>query len=60
VLAVDLDDGPAAAGVARWMATRGLRVLNVAGPRESDSRGIGGRAARFLEAALAALSGLPR
>ena len=60
VLAVDLDDDPDAAAVAGWMASSGLRVLNVAGPRESESPGIGDRADRLLEAVLTALSGLPR
>jgi putative molybdenum carrier protein len=51
-LSVDLDDHPDAAAVAGWIARSGIRVLNVAGPRESESPGIGDRAARLLEAVL--------
>ena len=31
-----------------WFASAGDRVVNVAGPRESESRGIGERAEKFL------------
>ena len=61
VLTVDVDGNPDAAALAEWIARSGIRVLNVAGPRESESPGIGGRAVQLLEAALdPALSGLPR
>jgi hypothetical protein len=60
LLAVDLDDDPDAAVVAEWITRSGIQLLNVAGPRESESPGIGSRAARLLEAALGALSGPPR
>jgi hypothetical protein len=36
----------------RWLAERAIRVLNVAGPRESESPGIGDAAARFLREVL--------
>jgi hypothetical protein len=34
--------------VAAWLAENGVRVLNVAGSRESKARGIGARVERFL------------
>jgi Circularly permutated YpsA SLOG family len=52
LLRVDLDAAPDAGGVADWIASRGIRVLNVAGPREGECPGIGARTARFLQAAL--------
>jgi len=54
MLQVDLDAGPDPGELTRWMAAGAIRVLNVAGPRESESPGIGGRAARYLQAALQA------
>jgi hypothetical protein len=32
----------------KWFADAGVRVVNVAGPRESESPGIGERAEKFL------------
>jgi hypothetical protein len=55
VLRLDLDDGPDPRILAEWIALEGIRVLNVAGPRESECRGLGERAVRFLEAALGSL-----
>ncbi len=52
MLQLDLDAGPDPGALTRWLAAQAIRVLNVAGPRESESPGIGGRAARYLEAAL--------
>jgi hypothetical protein len=52
VLQVDLDAPHDPAELRAWIGRRGIRVLNVAGPRESESPGVGARAARFLEAAL--------
>lgn len=53
-LAVDLDDDPDAAATIRdWLAGARPRVLNVAGPRESQSPGIGEAARCVLRAALA-------
>jgi hypothetical protein len=54
-LRLDLDESPQPRALAEWIAREGIRVLNVAGPRESECRGLGGRAARFLEAALGCL-----
>lgn len=48
-LVVDLDDRPDAAAVRHWLHERNIRVLNVAGPRESQSPGIGVAAASFIE-----------
>jgi len=52
VLQVDLDAPPDPAVVRAWIGSQAIRVLNVAGPRESECPGVGDRAARFLEAAL--------
>jgi len=52
VLCVDLDAAPEPAAIAEWIAGQGIVVLNVAGPRESESPGIGARAGRLLERAL--------
>jgi hypothetical protein len=47
--AVDLDAKPAArAATLDWLARARIRVLNVAGPRESSSPGIGQAAFSFL------------
>ncbi len=46
----------AVARVRTWLATHGIRTLNVAGPRESTSPGIYARAAAFLEQVLASQS----
>lgn len=51
---VDLAADPQAAGVRAWLAEHGVRVLNVAGPRESHEPGIGALARRFLERVLPA------
>ena len=51
-LRLDLDAHPDPAELRRWIGAQGIRVLNVAGPRESESPGVGGRAARYLESAL--------
>ncbi len=45
---VDLSAKPALAKARRWLARYGRGVLNVAGPRESQSPGIGAQAAEFL------------
>jgi putative molybdenum carrier protein len=52
VFQMDLDAAPDPAALRAWIGSRGIRVLNVAGPRESECPGVGERAARFLEAAL--------
>ncbi|HHQ40937.1 MAG TPA: molybdenum cofactor carrier [Chromatiales bacterium] len=56
VRVVDLARAPDPAALAPWLRARGVRVLNVAGPRESQRPGIGARARRWLEAALAPLA----
>ena len=38
--------------IARWLQQHKIEVLNVAGPRESNSPGIGQRAAEYLAAVL--------
>jgi hypothetical protein len=39
---------PSVTAVREWLAAGRFRTLNVAGPRESESPGIGARAAAFL------------
>jgi hypothetical protein len=51
-LVIDLAGQPRAADVRHWAQDRGIRVLNVAGPRESSAPGIYHEAARFLRAVL--------
>ena len=51
---VDLGGDPDAAGVRAWLIEQKVRVLNVAGPRESQSPGIGVLARGFLEQVLSA------
>jgi hypothetical protein len=41
--------------VAGWIGEKGIRVLNVAGNRESKDRGIGARVERFMGRAFARL-----
>jgi len=47
-LVVRLDEHPEAAAVGAWAAAHGVRVLNVAGPRESQWPGVYAQAAAFL------------
>ena len=47
-LVLDLALEPDAAAVHAWAAARRVRVLNVAGPRESQCPGIAAQAAQFL------------
>ena len=56
-LVVDLECGPAAEEVAAWIRDMGLRVVNVAGPRESENSGLQTRAAAFLSGALTSVTG---
>ena len=51
-LVVDMDQPTDPQGVADWLAGSGVRVLNVAGPRESSSPGIYEAAVEFLSAML--------
>jgi hypothetical protein len=48
-LVVDLDKTPDAAKTRRWLRRAEIKVLNVAGPRESSCPGIGEQALRFLK-----------
>ena len=52
VLTIDLDDDPKPAAVRDWIDRTAIRVLNVAGPRESGSPGIDQQANRFLREVL--------
>lgn len=54
-LVVDLDRRPSAPKVRAWAKAHGIRVLNVAGPRESTSPGVYALAAKFLRTLLAPL-----
>jgi hypothetical protein len=49
LLVVDLATGPDPAEAERWIHKAGVRILNVAGPRESQRPGIGAEARAFLE-----------
>jgi hypothetical protein len=49
LLVVDLSRDPSPEEAARWIEDRGVRVLNVAGPRESQRPGIGREARAYLE-----------
>jgi hypothetical protein len=54
LLIVDLGQDPDPAAFRRWLDTNAVRVLNVAGPRESQRPGIGAMAHIFLRTVLAA------
>jgi Circularly permutated YpsA SLOG family len=47
-LIVNLNDHPAIERVRRWCLANQIRILNVAGPRESENRGIYSKAVEFL------------
>jgi hypothetical protein len=53
LLVLDLDGRPDPGAVGTWAREEGVRVLNVAGPRESQRPGIHAAARRFLDEALA-------
>jgi len=48
-LVVDLEGRPPVEPVRRWLAEQRVSVLNVAGPRESQSPGIAAAAREFIE-----------
>jgi len=52
-LVLDLDQSPQPEDVRRWLADHRVEVLNVAGPRESQSPGIAAQAKQFLSGLLA-------
>jgi len=49
VLVLDLEIQPVPEHVREWIELHGIRTLNVAGPRESTTPGIGELAAAFLQ-----------
>jgi hypothetical protein len=51
-LVVSLEGVPDVAAARRWLAEHRIGTLNVAGPRESQSPGIGQQAAEYLRALL--------
>jgi hypothetical protein len=51
-LVVDLDDPTTPEQVVDWLAAHAVRILNVAGPRESTRPGIHDEAAAFLQRVL--------
>ena len=52
-LVADPAHGGSARATSRWLSEKGIRVLNVAGPRQSRQPGIYEQAARLLRAILA-------
>ena len=56
LLVLDLRDDPDPGAVARFVRDGAITVLNVAGPRESQSPGIGQQARAFLERAFRLLT----
>lgn len=53
-LAIDLDESRSAEEVRRWLEEHDVSTLNVAGPRESQCRGIAEDSRQFIEQVLAA------
>jgi len=51
-----MDNATAVAKVAAWIAQENIRILNIAGPRESNAPGIYARAFAFLTKLYAALT----
>lgn len=49
VLVVDLRDNPDIEQVEHWISNNRIRIVNVAGPRESSQPGIHGRATAYLK-----------
>lgn len=47
-LVLDLDESPQPKDVRRWLEDHRVEVLNIAGPRETQSPGIAARANQFL------------
>jgi hypothetical protein len=48
-LILHLEDNPRVAAPAEWLVRNNIRILNIAGPRESKCSGIYQRAYRYLE-----------
>ncbi len=59
-LVVDLARGPQAETIREWLHAHDVRVLNVAGPRESQQPGIQREAHRLLTAVLRSLAACPQ
>ena len=59
MLVLDLEAGPNPAAARRWLARLRVRILNVAGPRESGCPGIYAQSRAFLEALLGAPEATP-
>jgi hypothetical protein len=57
---VDLESGADAAEIAGWLGRNSVRVLNVAGPRESQAPGIHADALSLLREVLADARAVPR
>lgn len=55
VRVVDLDHPESVTALAGWIRDNGIRVLNVAGPRESQRPGISARSRSFMNALLEAM-----
>jgi hypothetical protein len=55
-LLVDLAQGKDASSVQEWSRKNHVRILNVAGPRESEAPGIYARATSFLKEVLVNLN----
>ena len=53
-LVLDLTERPAPSIVREWISTHGIKVVNVAGPRESKCPGIYEQALQFLHQAFSA------
>jgi hypothetical protein len=53
LLQIDLGSAPVPQAIDAWLASQGVRVLNVAGPRESEAPGIGAAALALLMRLLA-------
>ncbi len=53
-LMLDLSQQPLPSAVRAWATAHEIKVLNVAGPRESKSPGVSARASEFLHAVFAA------
>ena len=52
-LVIDLDQAPRPGEVRRWLREHQVKILNIAGPRESQSQGIAAQASQFVAEAFA-------
>jgi len=58
LMQIDWEDKDAELMVAQWMQAHGIRILNIAGPRESEAPGAYRRTRRFLDTLFAYLDQL--